>query len=91
LLRPFGFLAPKIFNYLAFKSFDFERTWWTLFQKRVVRTKFDIYILTFSNPFLLYYIQYKYCEHKIVIHVPVNYSFYSQREITQIILPINES
>jgi hypothetical protein len=26
LLRPFGFLAPKIFNYLAFKSFDFERT-----------------------------------------------------------------
>jgi hypothetical protein len=26
LLRPFGFIAPKIFNYLAFQSFHFERT-----------------------------------------------------------------
>jgi hypothetical protein len=31
-------------NHLAFQSFDFERTWWWLFQKRVVRT-FDIYVL----------------------------------------------
>jgi hypothetical protein len=30
---------------LAFKSFDFERTLWMLFQKRFVRTKFDIYVL----------------------------------------------
>ena len=30
--------------YLAFQSFDFDRTWWRLFQKRVVRTKFDIYV-----------------------------------------------
>jgi hypothetical protein len=29
--------------YLAFQSFNFVRTWWRLFQKRVVRTKFDIY------------------------------------------------
>ena len=42
--RPFGFIAPKTLNYLAFQSFDFERTWWRLFQKRVVRTKFDIYL-----------------------------------------------
>ena len=28
-----------------FKLFDFEGTWWRLFQKRVVRTKFDIYVL----------------------------------------------
>jgi hypothetical protein len=34
-------IAPKHLNYLAF---DFERTWWRLFQKRVVRTKFDIYV-----------------------------------------------
>ena len=26
------------------KSFDFERTWWRLFQKRAVRTKFVIYV-----------------------------------------------
>ena len=30
--------------YLAFQSFYFERTWWRLFQKLVVRTKFDIYV-----------------------------------------------
>ena len=38
----FGFIAPTILNYLAFQSFDFEHTWWRLFQKRVVRTRFDI-------------------------------------------------
>jgi hypothetical protein len=30
-------------NYLSFQSFDFECTWWGLFQKRVMHTKFDIY------------------------------------------------
>jgi hypothetical protein len=30
---------------LAFKSFDYERTQWRLFQKSIVRNKFDIYIL----------------------------------------------
>jgi hypothetical protein len=28
--------------------FDFERTWWRLFQKRVVHTKFDIYVLIYG-------------------------------------------
>jgi predicted lipase len=28
--------------------FDFERTWWRLFQKRVVHTKFDIYVLIYD-------------------------------------------
>jgi hypothetical protein len=41
---PFGFIAPKTLCYLAFQSFDFERIRWRLFQKRVVSTKFDIYI-----------------------------------------------
>ena len=31
-------------NYFAFQPFDFERTWWRLFQKRVVCTKLDIYV-----------------------------------------------
>jgi hypothetical protein len=31
-------------NYLAFQSFDIESTWRRLFQKRVVRTKFDVYV-----------------------------------------------
>jgi hypothetical protein len=30
--------------YLAFQSFDFERTWWRLFQKCVGHTKFNIYV-----------------------------------------------
>ena len=38
------FHAPKLLYYLAFQSFDFERTWWKLFQKCVMHTKFDIYI-----------------------------------------------
>jgi len=36
-------LLPKL-NYLTSQSFDFERTLWMIFQKRVVRTKFDIYV-----------------------------------------------
>ena len=38
-----------LYYYWAFQHFDFERTWWRLFQKRVVRTKFDIYV--FMRPF----------------------------------------
>ena len=41
---PFGFIAPKTLNYLSFQSLDFECTWWKLSQKRVVRTKFAIYV-----------------------------------------------
>jgi hypothetical protein len=44
LCMPFDFIALKSLNYLAFQSFDIDRTWWWLFQKRVVRTKFDIYV-----------------------------------------------
>jgi hypothetical protein len=29
---------------LVFQYFNFERTWWRLFQKRVVHTKLDIYV-----------------------------------------------
>jgi len=39
---PSGFLAPKELSCLAFKSDDYELTWWRLLQERVVRTKFDI-------------------------------------------------
>ena len=42
MFRRFGFIALKTLNYLAFQSFDFERTWWRLFQKRVVCTKFNL-------------------------------------------------
>jgi hypothetical protein len=29
---------------MALQSFDFERTWWMLFQKRALRTKYDTYV-----------------------------------------------
>jgi hypothetical protein len=31
-LRPFVYCSPILLNYLAFKYFDIERTWWRLFQ-----------------------------------------------------------
>jgi len=37
----------KIWNYMSIQSFDFERTWWRLFQKPAVHTKLDIY--AFNN------------------------------------------
>jgi hypothetical protein len=37
------YCSQTLLYYLAFQSFDFERTRWRLFQKRVVCTKFDIY------------------------------------------------
>jgi hypothetical protein len=39
--------SQNFLNYLSFHAFDVERTWWKLFQKRVVRTKFDIYVLLY--------------------------------------------
>jgi hypothetical protein len=42
MFKPFDFIVPKMLNY--FQSFDFERTSWRLFQKRVMCTKFDIYV-----------------------------------------------
>jgi hypothetical protein len=38
------FCSQTLVNYLAFQSFDFERTWWRLFQKSVVYSEFDIYV-----------------------------------------------
>ena len=42
----FRFIAPNFFLWFSFpiQYFDFKRTWWRLFQKRAVVTKFDIYI-----------------------------------------------
>ena len=39
----------RLLNYLAFQSFVFEHTWWRLVQKRVVRTKFDIYFFKLAK------------------------------------------
>ena len=44
-LRFLVFLLPICLNYLTFQSVDFQRTWWRSFQKRVVCTKLDIYII----------------------------------------------
>ena len=43
LFRPFSFIAPKT-KLFDFPIFRFWATLWRLFQKRVVRTKFDIYV-----------------------------------------------
>jgi len=51
LFRPFGFIVLKTLNDLAFQSFDLEHTWCRLFQKSVVRTKFDIYVCIFFTTY----------------------------------------
>jgi len=45
----FVFLLPKTFKLFGFQIFWLERTWWRLFQKRVLRTKFDIYVFITNN------------------------------------------
>jgi hypothetical protein len=50
LFRPIWFNCSQDFKLFDFPIFWFERTWWWLFQKRVVRTKFDIYV--FINIYL---------------------------------------
>jgi hypothetical protein len=43
ILCSMGDLLPKLLNYFVFQHFDFERTWWRLYQKLVLCSKFDIY------------------------------------------------
>jgi hypothetical protein len=44
--KPINLYYPSRYflNYLVFQPFGIERTWWWLFQKRVVGTKFYIYL-----------------------------------------------
>jgi hypothetical protein len=56
MFRLIGFIATKTWNYLTFQYLDFERTWWWLFQKRVVRTKLDIYILICTILYKVFFI-----------------------------------
>jgi hypothetical protein len=42
----FAFIVPKHYNLFGYSVVDFERSWWRLFQRLVVRTKSDIYVLT---------------------------------------------
>jgi hypothetical protein len=39
------YCSQTLSNYLAFQYFDIERTWGRLFQKSVVHTRLDIYVL----------------------------------------------
>ena len=56
------FYCFQTLNSLTFQSFDFERTWWKLFQKHVVRTKFDIYV------YIIWHLIVKtICQHIIVV------------------------
>jgi hypothetical protein len=72
LFRPFGFIAPKSLNYLVFESFDFERTWWGLIRRRVVRTKFAIYIFIISiEQNFSYYQDENKLSNKILMYIEI--------------------
>ena len=45
MFKTFGCIALKTLKYLASQSFDFERTWWRLFQ---MRTRFDTFSIVGS-------------------------------------------
>ena len=44
VVRQLVCLLPNFLKLFGFPTFPFERTRWKLFQKRVVLTKFDIYV-----------------------------------------------
>jgi hypothetical protein len=46
------YLPTNTYKLLAFQSFENERTWWRLFQKNVLCTKLNIYVLFYygSDP-----------------------------------------
>ena len=47
-VQPFGLLTPKRIYIIWLSMFFFynKRTWWMLFQKRVINTRYDIYAFT---------------------------------------------
>ena len=52
------FGSNRLFNYLAFQSFDFTHNWWRLFQKSIVHATLDIYNLFsvfITSDFIEYY------------------------------------
>ena len=55
LLKSFGFITPNHFYILWISNLSIVSvTWWRLFQKRVVHTKFDIYVLYYWRIHNLY-------------------------------------
>ena len=60
--NPLVFLLPKTFT-----LFGSERTWWRLFQKRVVRNTFDIYVFFFIFIFKCFQL-FPFYLHKTVIY-----------------------
>jgi hypothetical protein len=66
----------KLFGF-PFQSFDFERTWWRLFQKRVVRTKLDIYGFIWRI--------WLYCLCSLVLFAPMSLTFCISNPLTLVV------
>jgi hypothetical protein len=52
----------KIVHVMFIQSFDYERTWWRLLQKRVVSTKLDIYVFITITVSILLLVDYYFPE-----------------------------
>ena len=50
-LHPIFAILLRPFDCIALQSFYFERSWWRLSRKRVVHTKFDVYVFTKNNEY----------------------------------------
>jgi len=55
------FLIPRTFKLFNVPTFYFEPTWWRLFQKRVVHTKWYIYVFITITDFMLLHPHSSYC------------------------------
>ena len=53
-------LISKIFKLFDFPIFDYKRTWWRWFQKRIVHTKCDIYVYDTFGRTIIRYIRLRY-------------------------------
>ena len=79
---------------MAFQSIDFERTWWRLFQKRVVYTKFDIYIFMYQfytyNVYNLHACNVQYSQrHTMINHCDRCITLLSELDISFVLLNIS--
>ena len=54
---------------MAFKYVGIKRTWWILFQKRLLRTKFDIYVSIFWRVFSCCHEWYAWSKKKLPFEI----------------------
>jgi hypothetical protein len=76
------FLLPNIFRLFGFKYFGFERSWWTLFQKCVVRTRYFrfFFYLNFWNLITKYNIGKPYTQCFVIAKTSLSFDLFRRNK-----------